>query len=449
MNFSNQEQNKNLKDFLKSDVADGWAISRVYFSNPSWNMMCRSLIRADLLPKHTNVNIIRIKDLSQITVRDILDLLHVGNHRVDRLISELQQLDESISDDFLQEKTRFENSDSDLNQDNKLFYELPLHSESTESVNQITLEVSLVVRMITSLIWREEFETDFGYPFNDLEFEDETIERNLLILAGRLDGLTLDALGKEYGVTRERIRQIINKLLTKAEKFPEVSIMNLKTLLEQRLEMLKYAPKLSELNLRSELDLKARQIINTKPGIKLEELSSILMTDIKLLHSALGKHTKKFVYTEEKINTGVSSFTDDEILEALRLAEAFESPINRNLYDNLVNRGLIKGPGSQTVMKRFSTWNKACQLADVNHNESVRDSYETLWTKDEMLDYVIEFLKNRTFGVGINSYDEWRIETLSNAPSGAHLRNNFDTWINAKNEALQKMLGEKISPGLV
>jgi hypothetical protein len=413
-----------LINFLNSEVAKGWGISRYYISNPTWNILGRALVQANLIPKFTEINVIKISDLEILTLSDIRKLKHAGNFRVKQLISELELISESVSEE-----------DST--------------TSSLEAEEKITIEASLVVRMIASSNWRQEFEADFGYPFNDLEFEDETIERNLHVLAARLDGLTLDVIGKEYGVTRERIRQIIKKLLTKAEKFSEVSIMNLGTLFEQRLEMLKNAPKLAELSIRSDLDLKARQIINSKPGIKLEELSSILMTDLKLLHSALNKNTKKFVYSDEKINFNTSSFTDDEILEALRLAEAFESPINRNLYDNLVNRGLIKGPGSQTVMKRFSTWNKACQLADVNYNESVRDSYETLWTKDEMLDYVIEFLKNRSFGVGINSYDEWRIETLSNAPSGAHLRNNFDTWINTKNAALQKMYDEKISPELI
>ena len=114
-----------------------------------------------------------------------------------------------------------------------------------------------------------------------------------------------------------------------------------------------------------------------------------------------------------------------------------------------MSRGLIHGPGSQTVMHRFGTWNKACQLANVSYNESVRASYESLWGKEEVLDYLIEFLKNRTYGEGVQSYDEWRIETLSSAPSGAHVRNIFDTWINAKNNALKKMFDKKIPPGLV
>lgn len=426
LNFKDDYPNDDIAliKFLDSEVAKGWGISRYYISNPTWNILGRALVQANLIPKHTEIDVIKISDLEILTLADIRELKHAGNLRVRRLISELEQISESVSEE--------------VNSDNP-----------QANIQKITIEASLIVRMLTSLNWREDFETDFGYTFNELEFEDENIERNLNILAARLDGLTLDAIGKEYGVTRERIRQIIKRLINKAETFPDVSILNLENLLEQRLDSLKNAPKLSELNNRSEIDLKARLIINTRPGIKIDDLSALLMIESKYLYSVLNKNTKKFIYTDEKVNSNSSNFTDDEILEALRLAEAFESPVNRNLYDDLVSRGLIKGPGSQTVMKRFSTWNKACQLADVNYNESVRDSYETLWTKDEMLDYVIEFLTNRSFGVGINSYDEWRIETLSNAPSGAHLRNNFDTWINAKNSALQKMFDKKISPELI
>lgn len=426
LNFKDDYPNDDIAliKFLDSEVAKGWGISRYYISNPTWNILGRALVQANLIPKHTEIDVIKISDLEILTLADIRELKHAGNLRVRRLISELEQISESVSEE--------------VNSDNP-----------QANIQKITIEASLIVRMLTSLNWREDFETDFGYTFNELEFEDENIERNLNILAARLDGLTLDAIGKEYGVTRERIRQIIKRLINKAETFPDVSILNLENLLEQRLDSLKNAPKLSELNNRSEIDLKARLIINTRPGIKIDDLSALLMIESKYLYSVLNKNTKKFIYTDEKVNSNSSNFTDDEILEALRLAEAFESPVNRNLYDDLVSRGLINGPGSQTVMKRFSTWNKACQLADVNYNESVRDSYETLWTKDEMLDYVIEFLTNRSFGVGINSYDEWRIETLSNAPSGAHLRNNFDTWINAKNSALQKMFDKKISPELI
>ena len=66
-----------------------------------------------------------------------------------------------------------------------------------------------------------------------------------------------------------------------------------------------------------------------------------------------------------------------------------------------------------------------------------------------MLSYVIDFLKNHAYGERVQSYDKWRLESSSSALSGAHLRNNFYTWINVKNEALSKMARDEISPDLV
>jgi hypothetical protein len=131
-----------------------------------------------------------------------------------------------------------------------------------------------------------------------------------------------------------------------------------------------------------------------------------------------------------------SQFSDEAILEALKFAEAFESPVSAPMYRDLVERGLVNGPGPQTVALRFGSWKKACELAEVSYNESVRTSYERQWTENELLESVIEFLRNKSFGKGIQSYDEWRIETMNNAPSGAHVRKYFDTWIDAKNKAL-------------
>ena len=449
MNFSYSDENTIIKSFLKPQVAIGWGISRVYFSNPSWNLMCRALIQAGLVPKLTELKFIQIKDLSQISLGDIINLKHAGNHRVDQLILELRQLDESISENYLYQKSRIDQLDTDPHLVEKSFFEKSLHEESEEVVNKLTLETSLVIRMVKTENWRKEFIDEFGYSHEELEFDDENINRNLDIFAARLDGLTLDEIGKNFGVTRERIRQVIEKRLAKAEKYSSITDFNLREKFESRLNENKAAPKILEQQQRAKIELEARQIIESFPGISWEDLSIKLNIEKEVLPRLLDKNTKKFVFSEGKENNNKSEFTDDNLLEALRLTEAFESPISRNIYDNLVSRGLIKGPGSQTVMHRFGTWNKACQLANVEYTESFRGSYESLWEKEEILDYLIEFLKNRAYGEGIQSYDEWRIETLSNAPSGAHLRNIFDTWINAKNEALGKMLKDGISPGLI
>jgi hypothetical protein len=56
-------------------------------------------------------------------VGDIVNLLHVGNSRLDRLILELQQLDESISEDYLYEKSRIDLLNPDLQQADQSFFE--------------------------------------------------------------------------------------------------------------------------------------------------------------------------------------------------------------------------------------------------------------------------------------------------------------------------------------
>jgi hypothetical protein len=447
--YLNSDEVRTLKSFLKPKVATGWGISRIYFSNPSWNLMCRALIKVDLIPKKTEIRVIQIQHLSEIFLGDIIELKHAGTHRVSQLILELQQLEESISQDFDTKKYSIEVLNSELSQEVDLYSDFSLVEKSAESMNLMTLEASLVVRIVNNENWRNEFQSEFGYPFEELEFDEESISRNLEILSERLDGLTLDEIGKNNGVTRERIRQVIEKQLAKAEIFSELIDFNLREKFENRLRDNKNAPKIIDQQKRAKLELDARKIIDQYPGISWSELSEELNVEEEILRKTLHKHTKKFIFNESRTSGNKLEFSNEEILEALRLAEAFESPINRNLYDDLVVRGLIKGPGSQTVMHRFGTWNKACKLANVEFNESVRESYESLWTTDEILNYLVEFLMSRTYGVGIESYDQWRIETLSNAPSGAHLRNIFNSWAEAKNEALKKMKKEKKSPNLL
>jgi hypothetical protein len=109
------------------------------------------------------------------------------------------------------------------------------------------------------------------------------------------------------------------------------------------------------------------------------------------------------------------------------------------MYENLVERGLVKGPKSQTIAKRFGTWSNACLHAGVMFVRSVRSEYSKIWSEDEILKYLIYFLKNREFGVGVLEYDHWRSKYRTEAPSSAHIRNMFGSWIDAKNIALLYM----------
>lgn len=423
MKSSAKSQPKSLDEFLAPYISSGWGISKLFFSTSSWNILTRALTFAELIPKKTNIDVITIENLSKITIEDIENLKHIGKTRLQLLISELQNVSESISEDYLQKK-------------------------SLEVKNELNLEAELAYRIIKSEDWREEFEVEFGYSFEFVEFDDQTTIRNLNVLAYRANGLTLDEIGKIYAVSRERIRQILEKIILKISNSMDLSVENLNTLLDTRLAANKSAHKSAEIKAQLEIEFKARLIVDKKPGIKIEELAKLIGVSENSLNSILQKHTKKFIYTYQNLNANKSNYSDEAILEALRLTKNYMSPITSTYYDELVEKGLIDGPGSQTVMKRFRTWNKACEAASIAYTDSARDIYESLWTREEMLSAVIDFLKNPIYGEAVQSYDQWRIESLSNAPSGAHIRNNFYTWINAKNEALSKMLRDGISPGL-
>jgi hypothetical protein len=70
---------------------------------------------------------------------------------------------------------------------------------------------------------------------------------------------------------------------------------------------------------------------------------------------------------------------------------------------------------------------------------SLRGEYTRTWSEEEVLEYLVSFLKNKEFGIGVISYDDWRAIYGKDAPSSPHIRNLFGTWINAKNSALSYM----------
>jgi len=423
MKSADKSHPKSLDEFLTPHVASGWGISKLFFSTSSWSILTRALTYAELIPKKTDVDVITIENLSKITIDDVESLKHIGETRIRALVTDLENVSEFLSKDYLQK-------------------------ESLEVRNKLNLEADLAFRIIKSENWRDEFEVEFGYAFEYVEFDDETTIRNLNVLAYRASGLTLDEIGKIYAVSRERIRQILERIILKVSQNIDLTVENLNSLLETRLAANKSAHKIAEIKTQLEIEFKARLLVDKKPGIKIEELTRLIGVSEKLLNSVLHKQTKKFIYSEQNLNANKSNYSDEDILEALRMTKNYMSPITRTLYDDLVEKGLVNGPGSQTVMKRFRTWNKACEAANIAYTDSARDIYESLWTREEMLSAVIDFLKNPMYGEAVQSYDQWRIRSSSNAPSGTHIRNTFNTWMNAKNEALEKMVRDGISPDL-
>ncbi len=415
--------NRSLTEFLKPEIQASWGVSRSSFTNPTWNILMRALYRANLIGETGKIEEILISQLSLITVLDIKDLKHVGKDRLEDLLQELSAIDTPA-------------------------YEPGPYGSGYEKAIHYSIEQWVILNILRQINWREEFLSSYGYQFDENIFEDDLVARKIRVLELRMSGHTLDEIGKQLGVTRERIRQILKKAFQLVEGDPSLEDKGFREIFAEKTHSAKGQQRRLEQERKESIDTVVRSFLNSKPGATYLEISQELGISDQDLRECLQPQTSKFIWTEARENVNESPYSDEAILEALKLAEAFESPISAPAYRELVERGLVHGPGPQTVALRFGSWKRACEIAEVTYNESVRTSYERLWTDSEMLEYVIEFLLNKTYGKGIQSYDEWRIETMNNAPSGALVRKNFDTWIDAKNKALTYMRENKINCGL-
>jgi predicted transcriptional regulator len=418
-----ENMNRSLTEFLKPEIQASWGVSRSSFTNPTWNILMRALYRANLIGETGKIEEILISQLSLITVLDIKDLKHVGKDRLEDLLQELSAIDTPA-------------------------YEPGPYGSGYEKAIHYSIEQWVILNILRQINWREEFLSSYGYQFDENIFEDDLVARKIRVLELRMSGHTLDEIGKQLGVTRERIRQILKKAFQLVEGDPSLEDKGFREIFAEKTHSAKGQQRRLEQERKESIDTVVRSFLNSKPGATYLEISQELGISDQDLRECLQPQTSKFIWTEARENVNESPYSDEAILEALKLAEAFESPISAPAYRELVERGLVHGPGPQTVALRFGSWKRACEIAEVTYNESVRTSYERLWTDSEMLEYVIEFLLNKTYGKGIQSYDEWRIETMNNAPSGALVRKNFDTWIDAKNKALTYMRENKINCGL-
>ncbi len=409
-----ENSNRLLTEFLKPGIQISWGVSKSSFSNPSWNILMRALYRANLIGESGVINEILISQLSSISVQDVMDLKHVGKDRLQALIEELSEIQIPA-------------------------YEPGPEGSGFEEETHYSIEQWIVLNILKKVKWRDEFLAAYGFEFDESIFEDELVGRKIRILELRMKGLTLDEIGKEFEVTRERVRQILKKAFKLVEDDPALEGKGFTEIFAEKTHSARGQARRLDEERKALIDSRVRVILNSKPGTTYLEIAQELKTSVEEVRESIHPQTSKFIWTEAPKNVNSSQYSDEAILEALKFAEAFESPISAPMYRHLVERGLVNGPGPQTVAIRFGSWKRACELAEVTHNESVRRTYEKQWTRSEMLESVIQFLLNETYGKGIQSYDAWRIETMSNAPSGAHVRKYFDTWIDTKNLALMHM----------
>jgi lambda repressor-like predicted transcriptional regulator len=265
-------------DLLPSHLKEKWAISQYQFTQPSWNILLRTLAVAGLLNSEGPIRQVEIKLLFQLETDQIRFMKHVGPARFSQLIKELQGLEHALSEPL---------SNINLDRPLELSKDEDEILEQIDTPSSLTLEQMLLFWIATIPDWRRKLEEEFGLTLEEIEFEDEHITRRIQIFDLRMKGMTLDQIGHQFGVTRERIRQIVKKaylLIAHMEIFEGQSYEDF---FAKYFESKKGESRQKALEKQMEIDLKVRKLLETSPGMTMNELANNLNLSIDELKNSL------------------------------------------------------------------------------------------------------------------------------------------------------------------
>lgn len=232
----------------------------------------------------------------------------------------------------------------------------------------------------------------------------------------RAEGRSLQEIGQRFGLTRERVRQIIrdaggptNEEAAAARR--EAARREREALREQILQLLRQTPGL--------------------PGDAVAEVLGVSTGEVR---AALGDDARRILVSTHR---APSVFADQDILDNLRQAaqEAGE-PLTVRMYEEA--RVSFGGASAPLVLQRFGTWRDACVMAGVQHGQPVRTHYERRWTRDDLVDAVVEYLAEDGSRGSFADYERWARRTAGK-PSGQTIRTQLGTWSTAKTAALTRI----------
>jgi hypothetical protein len=253
----------------------------------------------------------------------------------------------------------------------------------------------------------------------------ENGERNFQVLLMRINGDSLESIGKKFDLTRERIRQILVKISPDLEILTESLRTVIKTKfdkqqMEKFLEIFERYGAIYKSELAAELGLSEEEAINSTP-----------------------KQFHKYIIDKTSEPVSQMTWTLEASLKAIREAGTYYYPLRQSDYDYLVSIGEIKGPSIASMYQRQWQWSDLCLKAGVEFVPSVRSEYVRTWSNEELLSFARRFFLETSISGSYGSYDSWRELQIDHVPSGVLIRNVFGSWTNVKRKALESIRYEK------
>lgn len=249
----------------------------------------------------------------------------------------------------------------------------------------------------------------------------EPVTREQRMAQMRLAGKTLEQIGREFGVSRERVRQILRDAggptrsdVNDAKRKRQMAIRD---------------------RLRRDVEESVRPLLAARGPMSALEVAEHTGLHVEIV----AEHwPTDLVHMRIRETKGVEqTWADDEIYESLREAAIYEFPLTAKGYSDLLRVGQVRGPSLQRINQRFGGWANACEGAGVEHGGSGRSANESRWTDNELLAFVRDYLVDPDWPNSSRHFDEWKRANAPDAPSFQTLRNRLGSWTKAKRAALR------------
>jgi hypothetical protein len=256
----------------------------------------------------------------------------------------------------------------------------------------------------------------------------DSAERDMLIVQMRINGETLDSIGKAVGVTRERVRQIIKKISPAMETTLDY-VHHEKALLEDEQALLEDQAR----------ETKISALISEFGAVYLAELAHCLASDERQALALTPKRFHKYVIDKTTPTVQSSLWTKDEVISLIQKAGTYYFPLRQADYVYLLEIGEIKGPSIGWIYAKYGLWTELCVEAGVEPAPSLKVDYAHLWSEEELIAFMERFFLDEGTTGGLNDYDEWRTRQIDQVPSGAHIRNQFGSWREVRRVTLESI----------
>ncbi len=235
-------------------------------------------------------------------------------------------------------------------------------------------------------------------------------------------GATLDAIGKDFGLTRERVRQLILKGGYRMSELKAAAAVARRRRITQ--------------NSRAEI---RRMLLG---GLPLNAVVAALHVPIAIVRE-IDATDPAYARTRKASRKKTSSvkYTDEEVLECLRAAsERLGGVLTTTGYDRFTRgQSFADGrnlPTHQTAFLRFGSWRAALDAAGLSSNPSTPIAGSRIFSEGNCIDAILEVERALGHLPSVAEYETYAKRLAGAVPSAGTIRHRFGRWPHALRRAV-------------